>query len=747
MNFAKVKLIWLRELRDQLRDRRTLFTVAVLPILLYPLMGIVVLQVSQFTGQKIVRIWVVNSDQLPASPPLIETAAGKPQFIGQGDDANVEIVLGRFSGDPSGTLDQTFEATARSSLDSGKYDAIVYFPESFSEDLAAFRSGFAQPKSSPPAEPAQIPAPRIFYDASSDASNIARNRVEDALSRWRDSIVERTFAESNIPLIATRPFELEDANIAEASAPQKMVWSKIMPFVLMVWALTGAFYPAIDMCAGEKERGTLETLLTSPAQRSEIVWGKLLAVMTFSIATAILNLLSLGLTGVFIARSLVATEGPAAMFNLGMPPASAIAWLLVALVPAAAMFSALALAIAAMARSSKEGQYYLLPLLLVSLPLMILAIMPTMELSLGISLVPLTGLILLLRELIEGQYLEALRYAVPVIGVTAICMLLSIRWAIDQFNKEEVLFRESEQFSLGVWLRHIIRDRRETPTVAMAMLFGAVLLVFRFFSMFIPPPAGWNGFALLTLATLVGLIGLPAVIGAYVFTRSPRKTLLLVAPPPLSVLAAAALAICVHPLVHVVAELVSWVFPLSPTMQKQMESMNELLTGAPDMWMLVGLIALAPAICEELAFRGFVLSGLRHMGHKWGAIVISAALFGIAHGLLQQSVMATLTGVVIGYIAVQTGSLLPCVVYHFVNNSAALFSTRVNDDLVRLWPQLSWFFVSGDGGAYVFAWWVTAAGAVCALLILWWFSRLPHQSTREEALQKALDHQEASAVA
>ena len=70
-----------------------------------------------------------------------------------------------------------------------------------------------------------------------------------------------------------------------------------MPFLLLIWALTGAFYPAVDFCAGEKERGTLETLLTSPAERIEIVWGKLLTVMLFSMVTSVLNLLSMGITG------------------------------------------------------------------------------------------------------------------------------------------------------------------------------------------------------------------------------------------------------------------------------------------------------------------------------------------------------------------------------------------------------------------------------------------------------------------
>ena len=77
----------------------------------------------------------------------------------------------------------------------------------------------------------------------------------------------------------------------------------------MIWALTGAFYPAIDLCAGEKERGTLETLLTSPADRREIVCGKLLTVTTFSSATAVLNLSSLVLTGSLFFGQMELVEG------------------------------------------------------------------------------------------------------------------------------------------------------------------------------------------------------------------------------------------------------------------------------------------------------------------------------------------------------------------------------------------------------------------------------------------------------
>src|SRR6185295_16838127 len=155
-----------------------------------------------------------------------------------------------------------------------------------------------------------------------------------------NEIGQQNLKESRLPPTAAQPVEFERADVAKATQRNAAMWSKILPFVLLIWALTGAFYPAIDLCAGEKERVTLETLLCSPAERIEIVWGKLLTVMIFSMATAMLNLLSLTITG-----SLVLSQLP----NLGPPPGLAIVWLSLALVPMSALFSALCLALAAFA--------------------------------------------------------------------------------------------------------------------------------------------------------------------------------------------------------------------------------------------------------------------------------------------------------------------------------------------------------------------------------------------------------------
>ncbi len=179
------------------------------------------------------------------------------------------------------------------------------------------------------------------------------------------------------------------------------VWSRLFPFLLVMMSLTGAFYPAIDFCAGEKERGTMETLLISPASRAEIVMGKFLTVMLASVMTALLNLLSMGLTGLQLASQVgaLAADGGrrAAAAVLAPPTLQAAFWMVLLLIPLAAFFSAVCLSLAVLARSMKEGQYYMTPLYLVCLPLVFLTLAPGIELDLFYSLVPITGVALLLR--------------------------------------------------------------------------------------------------------------------------------------------------------------------------------------------------------------------------------------------------------------------------------------------------------------------------------------------------------------
>ena len=550
------------------------------------------------------------------------------------------------------------------------------------------------------------------------------------LQRWREELGKSNLLAGGVPAAAARPFELHDIDVAADTAYHKAaLWSKILPVMLLLWAMTGAFYPAVDLCAGEKERGTLETLLSSPAERSEIVLGKLLTVMVFSMATAALNIVSMGVAG-----WLILGHSP----EFGPPPPLAPLWLALALVPIAALYSALCLALAALARSTREGQYYLVPLLLVTMPLAVLPMAPGVELTLGNALIPVTGLVLLLRDTIEGSYWRALQYLPVVLGVTLTACVLAVRWAVDQFNSESVLFRESERLDVGLWLRHLLRDRQPTPVAAAAVFCGVLILMLRFFvGAAAAEPGSFRDFAVQTVVLQLAVVAAPALLMAIMLTSSPRQTLLLRLPRWSAIPAAVVLAVVLHPVVNALQAVVMRLYPLAPEVEEVLEKIERLMAAAP-WWQVLLLLTVAPAVCEELAFRGFILSGFRHLGHRWRAIACSAIFFGLAHSVLQQSLLACLAGVVLGLLAVQTGSLLPGILFHLVHNALPLLVNRGAPVWADRWPSLrTWIAVDPQRGVS-YSWPVIITCSLAAVVILAWFLCLPSPKSPEEELEAAI---------
>jgi sodium transport system permease protein len=459
-------------------------------------------------------------------------------------------------------------------------------------------------------------------------------------------------------------------------------------------------------------------------------------VMLFSIATAVLNLVSMGLTGTLVVRH---------MSEVGPPPLLAIVWLLIALIPVSALFSGLCLALAALARSTKEGQYYLMPLVLITMPLTILPMSPGVELNLGNSLIPITGIMLLLRTLLEGNYAVAALYAPPVAAVTLTCCLLAVRWAADQFNTENVLFRESERLDMGRWLRNLRRDRDDTPSVAEALACGVLILMIHFFmSLSLPPMHGFEDLVTVAIVVQLAVILTPALLMTTMLTRSPRQTLLLNVPSAGNVVAALGLAVAIHPLASLLQNIVTKIYPVNQQVAEQLEQM---LSGDVSLGRLLLVIAVVPAICEELAFRGFILSGLRHLGHKWRAIILTSIFFGVTHPVFQQSLVASIMGLVLGFIAVQGGSIIPCIVFHMVHNSLAVLMPRQLPTWLAEHPGLSWLVSSAEGGQCQFTPWALLLSAAASALILVWFQRLAYSRTKEESLQEAIEHHTARSPA
>ena len=749
MNWNNVKLIFTREMRDQLRDRRTLVLIAVVPVLLYPLMGMTIFQLSQFLRNEAAKVVVVGTEEITGPewlPPLLSLEGFHPKLFDDPQERKTLQLAAAPQHDDSKNeepIDPLSLETARQQLASGDVQVVLHFPPGFGERLRQTRQFLLDRRgdTSSPDYPAMLNV-EVISNSANEKSRIAQMRVERVVARWRNQVMRNNLRASNLPINATRPFEVMPQDVARQDQRQAAMWSKILPFLLFLWALTGAFYPAVDVCAGEKERGTLETLLTSPAQRREIAWGKLLTVLTFSMLTALMNLGSLGVTGMFVLDKLNQVQVFTGDNALSLPHFSVLFWLSIALIPVSALFSALCLAFAAFARSTKEGQYYLMPLLVVIMPLMFLTMSPGVELTLGNSLIPVTGVVLLLRSVIEGQYTEVLRYLVPVVGVTLMCCLLAIRWVEELFSRESVLFRESERLDLGRWLVHLLRDRRDSPTLAQA-LFGIVLiLVVQFFvnlalSAQSPAAMDFGFFTQTVFISQVVCIALPVLLLTLLFVNRRRSTLLLDKLPKAShLLAGAALALFAFPLGIQFAELVKDVYPITEEVEAQMQQIAGALDASPYPWLPYLLIAILPACCEELAFRGFILSGLRHTGHKWAAIGISAVAFGMVHFFLQQKISATAVGLLLGYLAVQTGSLLPCILFHAIYNSLAVTIGKLAEDPSG---KANWLFSSQE--TLVFHPAVMGICVMAVALLLWWLHRIPYRRTAEEQLHELRERQ------
>lgn len=673
MSWAKVRTLFLRELRDQVRDRRTLFMIFVLPVLLYPMLGISLSKYAEVFQEQARTVVLVGAEHLdrpatdadpaPANaedpaPPLLapDGATFNPALFDVAQDAaRLQVVRV-----PAGS-EWSDAGSRRVLLRQGKADAVVEIPTDLMERLRDLgRSA--------------IP---IYYNSADEKSQVTFLRVDRVLERWRDWIVEQRREQEGKPEGYTDPVRAEAMDIATSAETGGSVWARVFPFLLVMMALTGAFYPAVDLCAGEKERGTMETLLISPATRGEIVAGKFLTVLVVSMGTALLNLASMALTGLQLTRGLRGVADPAeravtATAALAPPSLASLLWMVVLLVPLAAFFSALCLALAVMARSMKEGQYYMTPLYLVAIPLIFLTIAPGITLTPFTSLIPITGLGLLLKTLMLGDYANARSFALPVLVPLGLYAWLALRWAVEQFRSESVLFRESERFDLRGWVRHLIRDRQPLPTPGQAVLCFALMLAAAWYlTLGLGPGLGS------LLAMQLGAILAPPLVLAWALTTRPVRTLRLAAAPPRYHALAAGLALSLHPLVAELRRLVDLWFPATDAVRELQQQLGAML---PDLGTALFLLAVVPAFCEEVAFRGFILSGLEQGNGRRTAIVQSALLFGVMHvllSLMQQLFNATLLGLVLGLLAVRSGSLLPGILFHVLNNALGVITGTV----------------------------------------------------------------------
>lgn len=723
MNWKNIRLIFMREVRDQLRDRRTLFMITILPVLLYPMLGLGLVEMMLTFSEQRRTVVVLNADDLPDNPAFLTSDGIDAQWLGAGDDGTpIDVVTDQESvsagGEPgaagasskrakileqarmlAGHVEQATSEQAGSQQESSpdsdrrvQSDLSSLFSQSGIDVLVMVPDGYADlvnrvreeiQTRSPGTPGTESVGLVVVRNSADDKSVVAFSMVRAALRSWESQLRASIFDDADLPESLQHPARLRWVEVAHGEQVAANVWSKMFPAMLVIMALTGAFYPAIDLGAGEKERGTMETLLISPARRVELVLGKFCTIMLFSVMSALMNLASMAITGRQMASAMGA--GLTTSLNLQFPPAWAIMWVVILLLPLAALFSALCLALATFARSSKEGQYYLTPLLMVIMGLTMFCLSPTVEIAPLYSVLPIVNVALLLKGLLltSAQTGSLLAYAIPVLVSSFGYSLLAIWWAIDLYNNESVLFRDAEKFDVRVWLRQLMRPRDAVPAFPEAVFcfIGLLLLQLAAITYMQPDLSGSkaeNAQSMLQLICIQQLVTIacPAVLMGIMLTTSPRATFRLRLPSMSSLLMALVLAVVIHPLSIELSHFLSeqGVFPQVPD---AVQRVHELMgTDSQPLWVLICVFALTPAICEELAFRGFILSGLARGGRLGIAIVISSMMFGVIHMIPQQVFNAALVGVLIGLLAVHSRSLFPAILFHFCTNTMALLYSR-----------------------------------------------------------------------
>ena len=657
IRWKTVRTVLGKELRETVRDRRTMLMMLVLPTLLYPAMLVLVQQLAIF-GQR----------QLGAAPARVAVAGADARLVRFLDADSAIRVFGA-------------ESASVAAVREGRVEAAVLVGG------AAAADGTREA--------------RILFDASEDRSQRARQLAADRLEAWGDTLLAGRLRSAGLPASFAAPLAVADSSVATAEEAGGYALGRFLPLLLVMMTLLGAFYPAIDMAAGEKERGTLETLLTAPVPASEIVAGKFAAVAIIGMAAAVANLTSMLLTF----QSGIFRFGTAAQIRFTLPAGAALLVLL-ALIPLSVLFAATFLGLAVRAQSFKEAQNALTPAQLgATLPLLVVTL-PGIDFTPALAVVPVVGVAMFFRELMAGgaPMLPSLLAVLSTIGYAALALVFAAR----AFGREEVLFGagSGEAGRGGGWgerMRAWRSAERGVPLPAEALVFiaGIALLYFHLGARLQGMDAERG-----LLASQWLLLALPAVAFAALGPYAPGKALALRAPSARALLAAAMIALGGLPVGWGIGWLQMQMFEGGV---ESLLPLQQLLTATDTrraMWLLL-IAAVTPAVCEELVFRGVLLQSLSREERAWRAVLLSAAIFGAFHLSFETALRFLPTmwiGALMGWVVWHSRSIFASMLMHFLNNAFVV---------VLLWqPAVQRLVFRGEE----IAWPPVIAGA--ALLVL-----------------------------
>jgi sodium transport system permease protein len=629
------RVVCAKELRETLRDRRTLLMMVVVPVLLYPVLLIVMEQLFLFG--------IRNLEAEAARVAVVGEAPAEFLAILEADSA-VQVVA----------LDSDPEAAVRSAEVSA---------------VAILNTG-------PAAEGTREVT--LLFNGASDRSMRGQGELRSAVAEWRDSLLAQRLEARALPRSFVRPLAVNDSSIALPEEVGGYALGRFLPLLLVVITLLGAFYPAIDLAAGEKERGTLETLLTAPVPARDIVTGKFVTVALIGITAAALNLTSMILT--FQTGALQLTSSIGLVVSL---PITSVLVIFLTLVPLAVLFGAIFLGIAVGSSSFKEAQSALTPVYMGVLVPAMLPAFPGIDFGPLLAFLPVAGVSFLFRDLMTGQ--ASFSLGCMVLGSTTIYAALALAFAARAFGSERVLFgggdEAAEVSREGLWARLFgNKPGADVPVPGQSMMLVALVAVLFFWvGIQMQIRLGEPGVIVSQLAVLL----LPALAFVFLGGFDPVRTLSLRRPSANGAVGGLVLILGAMPMVWVLSWLQTFVIPIPWELLEGMQDFITAESGARLAWLLL-MLAVTPALCEEMVFRGVLLGGTRSMT-PWRMVVLNGLVFGTFH-LSTETVIrflpSAMLGMVVAWAVWRTGSIFVGMLMHLVNNGTIVLvasSTTLRD--------------------------------------------------------------------
>ncbi len=689
-----------RDLLEFVRDRRTLFVTLLLPMVTYPIVAL-----SSALG---VRTAVSDLETRNAPAPITVATSGPDAGPLA---ARIEAVIER--GRPEDAPGSAWPSKAQflhgppeeaiAAVEAGAADVWIDAPAGL---VAALDGGGT----------VDIP---FRFPSQRPSSRRAREQFEGVMHAVAEDARGRRVAAAGLPgewLVPLRLRELGGSAQAPPVATETLVpaLTAAVLVLLSVLTMTGAFYPAIDAIAGEKERGTVETLLMAPCSAGSIVFGKFLAVWAVTLATLAANCLSIAATAGVGLRFLPA--GSAA--PPGLVPGIAVT--IAAFVGLAAIAAATCLAVTTASKSGKEAQNTLTPVILLVAGLAGSALVPGLRGSGAAAVIPFAGQVMLARDALSGAWPEeaagiALGLVASLLSA-ALATWLLLRVTAWLLADEDVLFRGPDDVRGGLL-------DRPAPRALPSVIQGVVPVIAGIAAL-------WYVQGIAPRDLLLGIpvqqgvaVLLPLAAAAWWQRVDARATFALGLPGRR---AAGAAAIGGGVLLGAGTFLLSAAAFLAfggSEPSAEVRALSERIVGLVrerPWWVSAALVSLLPAVAEESLFRGWALAALAGKNataaRTAAAVTAQAGLFALAHLLPERMPATFLLGLVAGTLRIATGSLLPSIACHAAHNAVPLVLVALAGDAAASAPEPLAAAEGAAAGLAPFAAVLLAAGGALVLL-------------------------------